>query len=316
MTLVTTTIVTWNSRPFIEKCLASVFAQTHWETEVLVVDNGSCDGTPELVAEHYPQVILIRNNENTGFSHAQNMGIRQARGAYVLPLNPDVTLTPTYIAEMLKVAESDSRIGIVAGKLYLVGSENTLDSTGMVIFKHRRHTIRGHGQKDVGQYDRVEPVFGACGAAPFLRRAMLEDIKIGDEYFDEDFFAHKEDLDLSWRAQLYGWRCIYTPNTVAYHVRSFTPRKREQMSAEIRFHAVKNRYLVMVKNELPALFLRHLPNILWYDLKILGYLLLFERSSLKAIPAVLALLPRMLAKRRIIMSRRRVSTDYMREWFV
>ncbi len=99
--------------------------------------------------------------------------------------------------------------------------------------------LRGFEEEDQGRYDQTEEVFGVDGAAPLYRRSMLEDIKVHDQYFDETFHSHKEDVDLAWRAKILGWRCIYTPNAIGYHKRTFKPGKRQKMVGEVKLHAVK-----------------------------------------------------------------------------
>ena len=312
--LVSVNIVTWNSMKYIPDCLAALHNQTHRNFEVIVVDNASTDGTVEFIRSSYPSVRLVQNSGNAGFCRGHNQAIRLSDSAFVLPLNPDVTMTPTYIEELVKALMEEPQGGIAVAKLYLPGG-NLLDGAGLSISRARRQYLRGHGEADDGTFQAREYVFGADGAAPLYRRAMLEDIRLGDDYLDEDFFSHKEDLDLSWRSQLYGWRCIYVPAAVASHDRNFKPSARQRMSGEVKRHAVKNRYLTMVKNELPLLFLRDLPFIIWYDLKILGYLLLFERSSLPALADFVRLLPQAIRKRRVIMGNRKVSATYMGQFF-
>jgi GT2 family glycosyltransferase len=308
-------MVTWNSLEDLPSCLEALDRQTVSDFELIVVDNASKDGSSEFIKQHYPDALLFKNHRNEGFCRAHNKAIRISRGEFVMPLNPDVVMTPIYIQEMIDALVVDDNAGIAAGKLYLPGGD-ILDGAGLAVNKARRQYLRGHLSKDDGKFDIPEYVFGADGAAPLYRRTMLEDIKLDDEYFDEDFFAHKEDLDLSWRAQLYGWKCKYVPTAVAYHDRKFKPEARKQMSSVIKLHAVKNRYLAILKNESPMLFLRHLPYILWYDLKILGYLVLFERSSLWGILKFFRDLFRTLQKRKWIMERKQVSNRYMLQWFI
>jgi GT2 family glycosyltransferase len=307
-------IVTWNSVKLLTSCLEALLQQTITDLDVVIVDNASDDGTCEFIEQHYPSLLLIQNKTNTGFCHAHNQAIRASSSEFVMPLNSDVVMTPTYIEQMLYALDRYENAGIACGKLYLPDGK-TLDGAGLAINKARRQYLRGHLGQDCDEFDTPQYVFGADGAAPLYRRKMLDDIKLDDEFFDEYFFAHKEDLDLSWRAQLYGWKCIYVPTAIAYHDRTFKPGAREEMSDEVKLHAVKNRYLAILKNDLPRLFVRHLPHILWYDLKILGYLILFERSSLRGFIDLCKVLPRTLRRRAAIMKRRRVSSSYMLQWF-
>lgn len=312
--MVSVNIVTWNSMKYLSACLERLYKQTFSDFEVIVVDNASEDGSPEFIERCYPDILVIRNHSNQGFSRVHNRAIDASSGKYIMPLNPDVLMTPTYIQELLDALIKHQDAGIAVGKLYFPNTD-VIDGAGLFINKARRQYLRGHLEKDDGRFNSIEYVFGADGAAPLYRREMLEDIKLDYEYFDEDFFAHKEDLDLSWRAQLYGWKVIYVPTAIAYHYRSFKPGSRKQMPKEVKMHAVKNRYLAILKNDLPSLYLRHLPYILWYDLQILAYLILFERYSLKGIFEVFKKLPSVLRKRRLIMEQKRVTDDYMLQWF-
>lgn len=318
--LVSLVIVTWNSSKTLLECLNSVRVQTYKDVELIVVDNGSSDDSVQTVRETFPNATIITNPGNIGFCRGQNIGISASRGEFVMPLNPDVRMTPSFIEQMVRAMSNRPSIGIVAGKLLLpVVDPDTglslIDGTGLFIDKARRQYLRGHGEPDKGQYDAASYVFGACGAAPLYRRTMLEDIQIDNEYFDSSFFAHKEDLDISWRAQLLGWQAWYEPTAVAYHDRGFRPSRRRMMSQDIKMHAVKNRYLAIVKNDLMSNVLRHVGSILIYDLKIIGYISLFERSSFEGLSRFVHLLPDALRKRRIIMRRRRVPSKYIRAFF-
>jgi len=160
-----------------------------------------------------------------------------------------------------------------------------------------------------------QPIFGPDGAAAFYRRAMLEDIRLMGEVFDTDFFMQKEDIDVCWRAQLRGWGSLYVPDALAYHIRAFRPGLRERVPAEMRFLGIRNRYLLMMKNEILAHFLRDLPAIAVYDLAIIAYLLFRERQSLSAFRSVGRLAGRMMQKRRMIQASKRVGWRDMARWF-
>jgi len=308
-----------NHRSYLEQCLGSVLTQTYRPFEVTYIDNGSTDGSLEFIQQQYPQVRALSNGTNLGYSGGHNVGIRNTSGEYVLLLNPDVRLAPSFVAEAVRVLESADDVGMVAGKLLLMNeagkASSRLDATGIGINRRRKNYERGHSEEDVGQYDQVEAVFGPFGAAPFYRRAMLEDIRIGAEIFDEDFFAYREEVDLAWRAQLRGWRCLYTPTAVAYHVHAYRPESRKSRPAWQRRLQFRNRYLLMLKNDTPANLLRHIPFILPYEIAAFGYALFVEPCLLGGYLDVLRLSPRMLRKRRWIQSHCRVSDTTMLRWF-
>jgi len=319
-------IVTWNSSDCIIACLKALDKQTYTDFQVLVIDNNSEDDTLEQLqgVGRLPNKLKIcENKENSGFARAHNMGIRQADSEFILLVNPDAILTPGFVENMVKAIETDSAIGSVAGKLIQVDSakeigqkplnEYLIDSAGLIMLRNRRQYLRGHLQS-TSKFIQPDYIFGPDGACPLYRRTMLEDIKVDDEYFDESFVTHKEDVDLAWRAQLLGWKSIFTPEAVAFHTRTFRPGKRRGISKKVRMDAVKNRYLLLIKNELPSTFIKHAPYILFYDLKILVYLLFFEPSSLKGLVKVLRLMPQALRWRKYIMLRKKADKKYMLTW--
>lgn len=309
-------IVTWNSLKDLPACLEGLAKQTV-PFELVVVDNGSVDGSAAFVRSRFPQAEINVNLRNEGFCKGHNQAIRRSHGEYYLPLNPDVRLESNYIESLLELCSRDEKIGMVGGKLMLADPDpiKRIDTTGLFLDRRRRQYLRGHQQADTGQYDCETEVFGIDGAAPLYRRKMLEDVKVFGEYFDEAFFAHKEDVDLAWRARLLGWQAWYTPKAIGYHRRSFRPGRRKGMADEIRQEAVKNRYLLLIKNETQEGWARDWFSILWYDLKILGYILLFEQSSLKALARLKQLYPYARRWRNEIMGRKRVSGEELLPWF-
>ncbi len=319
---VSVNILLYNSRKYLPHCLEAISSQTYQNLEVTIIDNASTDGGADWVREHYPQVRLIVNAENKGFCGGHNQGIRATDGPYVLLLNPDVSLTENYVEELVSSLEKDDRIGAAMGKLYLCPSEslrcdhNVIDSVGVMVCKNRRTLDRGHGQPDDGQYAEESFCFGPNGAVPLYKREMLEDLAIEGEYLDEDFFAYREEVDLAWRAQLLGWKAVFNPRAIGFHDRTYMPATRRQMPRFRREHMFKNRYLLVLKNDLPTHFLRHLPHILWFEFMLWGYTLLFEPYLLKSAWRALKLTPRMLRKRALIMERKVVPDDYIYRWFV
>lgn len=316
-------IVSYNSKNHLRRCLDAVFSQTYRPLEVYVIDNASVDGSAEFVNQTYPGAKVIRSPVNTGYGGGHNLAIRNTETAYVLALNPDSDLSPTFVEELVSAMEKHPEVGIACGKLHKLqedssgcASDKTIDMTWLDIEKKRRQVCYAQFHQDDGESSSEQFVFAIDGAAMLLRRSMLDEIRIEGEYFDEDFFAGKEDLDISWRAQLCGWKCLYVPTAVGRHARTFTTRSRRvEISETLRTGSVRNRYLLIIKNDLPKHFVRHLPYIATYDLKILAYILLYERSSLKGYIQALRLLPRAMKKRRAIMNRKRVDDAYILQWF-
>jgi len=318
---VSVTIVTYNSGRYIKRCLESVLAQKGPQFEVIVVDNNSTDGTRDILEQYEDRCTIIYNDRNAGFAAAQNQAIRLARGNWVLTLNPDVLLMPYFIQALLEAGRLDNRIGTVCGKLLVmspdfnIDAKPRVDSTGIYFTPYLRHLDRGSRQIDNGHYLKREYVFGATAAAALYRREMIDDISIDGEFFDSDFFVYREDADVAWRAQLMGWRCLYTPYARGYHVRAVLPGNRRALPKEINMHSVKNRFLMRIKNITGDLYRRYWLPITFRDLVVVGCCLLYEHYSLKAFWHVLRSWPRLLSKRRWIMARKRVSDDYMAAWF-
>lgn len=315
-------IVSFNGRAFLERCLNGVLSQTHRPEEVCLLDNASEDGSVDFVTRNFPSVKVIASSVNLGFGAGHNVVIRQAKSSFVLILNQDAFLSPTFLQELMTAVRDQPGVGIAGGKLYSLrkadatNGKEVIDMTWLDIEKKRRQVCYAHSLPDNELDQRQRFVFAIDGAAMLLRRTMLEEIQIDGEYYDEDFFAGKEDLDISWRAQLCGWRCLYVPSATGHHFRTFTPKdRRSEISGVLRAGSVRNRYLLMLKNDLLKHFLRHFPHIAMYDLKILAYLLLYERSSLRGYAQALRSAPSALRKRRVIMGRKKVDDEYILQWF-
>ncbi len=306
--LVSVVLVTWNSAQYLRRCLEGLRQQTHRDVELIVIDNASSDESAALVAPHAR--MLIRNDTNRGFSAAVNQGIAAARGEYVLLLNPDCYLEPEYV-ERLAAAMAEADVGSATGMLMRAQGSNIepaggVDSCGIRMTRTGRHLDMTHFQNEV---------FGVSGAAAMFRMTFLRDVAIDGEIFDEDFFAYREDADLAWRGRLFGWRALCEPRAVAYHVRRVTPEARRALPADINMHSVKNRFLLRLKNEGVYLALRNAPFELARDLVVLLAALTVERSSLPAFAWLWRNRARVLARRRIIQSRRKVSDRELARWF-
>jgi GT2 family glycosyltransferase len=314
-------IVTFNSARYIRRCLQAVFRQRRKPTEVVVLDNASTDNTWKILGEFKGRIRRIRSNTNLGFAEAQNRNIRASTTEWVLTLNPDALLEPDFLDMLVEAGESDPQVGAVCGKLLSMKPgfepmpEPRLDSTGMFFTPALRHFDRGWSEPDDQQFERREYVFGASAAAALFRRTMIDDIAIGGNFFDPDFFAYREDADVAWRAQLLGWRCLYTPDAVAYHVRSVTPGNRASVPPEINMHSVKNRFLMRIKNATLGLYQRHWLPMLSRDLVVVFGALFAEPRSLPAFWHLGRCLPRALRQRREIMKRRRISDAALAQWF-
>lgn len=280
-------IVTWNSAGYIGPCLESVRALRRAPHEIVVVDNASGDATLELVRPVAPQARVLRLETNTGFCHAANRGIAEGHADFVLVLNPDTRLTPSFLEELLP-AFDDPRVGLAGGKL-LRFDGTTIDSAGQMLGRSRHPVDRGYGRRDRGQFDADATVFGICGAAALYRRAMIDEVsRANGQFYDEEFFAFYEDLDVAWRAKKRGWRAAYRHRAVAYHARGGTASSSRvrargmaflSRGACLRYHIAKNRYLTILRNDSLLGYARNLPFIFARDLTILSALLLLSPAA-------------------------------------
>jgi len=303
-------IVTFNSDQDIAACLESVQLQTFRDFQTHILDNASSDDTLKVI-EPFEIDYLTRSPVNIGFCKAHNELARRFPSDYVLFLNPDSALRPRFIGELVQALDARPDAASASGKLIRMDGK-TIDSTGIIMLREQRHLDRGSGQPDAGQFEKAEEIFGPSGAAAMYRRKALDDAAIQGQYFDEDFFAYREDADLAWRCRLLGWTSIYVPAAVAEHRRRVTPERRGQLPPAINYHSVKNRFLLRINNLTGNLYRRDFWPITKRDAAVIGYVLLREWSSIPAFFYVTRNLPRLLRKRRVIQSRRRADPA---EWF-
>jgi GT2 family glycosyltransferase len=318
---VTVTLVTYNSGRFIKRCLESVLEQNYSDFDVVVIDNASTDGTADILEQFADRCRIYYNEKNIGFAAAQNQAIALSTADWILTLNPDVLLDADFIDALVQAGHLDSKAGTICGKLltirasFVLPEKQLVDSTGIYFTPTLRHLDRGSQEVDNGHYRSFEYVFGATAAAALYRRAMIEDISVQGEFFDPDFFVYREDADVAWRAQLMGWRCIYTPLARGYHVRNVLPGNRRALPPVINMHSVKNRFLLRIKNMTPRLYRHNWLSITGRDLVVIGACLVHEHTSLRAFFYLARNWRRFWTKRREIMKRRRVEDDYISSWF-
>lgn len=301
-------LVTWNSAQHLPRCLGAI-AQQRWpDVELIVVDNASTDGSAERAT--------IRNDTNRGFAAAVNQGIAVAHGEFVLLCNPDAFLEPDYLSRIIEALDqAGESFGMATGKLLSAIDSNVIDSKGIRMTRTGRHFDIEQGKPNNPTTQQPIEVFGVSGAAAVYRMSFLRDVAIEGEAFDEDFFTYREDADIAWRGRLFGWRALYVPAAVAHHVRTVTPEKRRQLSPLVNMHGVKNRFLLRLKNEGLYLALRNAPFELARDIVAIAATLTIERTSLPAFSWIWRNRKRVLAKRRAIQSRRRVSDRELARWF-
>jgi GT2 family glycosyltransferase len=276
--------------------------------DVVVVDNASADATRELAARN--GAGYLRLDPRRTYAAAMNDGITHVDGDAVLLLNADCFLEPGFLAAALPRLAGDPRVGSVAPRLLRatgpgVGHElDQIDTVGMVVDRRRKNGLVGHARPSSG-FSRPGEAFGPDGAAALYRRETLEACALdGREVLDEDMELWASDADLAWRARLLGWRCVYEPRAVAYHVRTYSPSTRAHMSEQAQRLQFRNRYLMMVKNETRRGLTRHLPWILGYEVLALGHAVLRERHLLRGYRDAWRLLPGARRRRRAVQARR------------
>lgn len=331
MPRVSVNIVTHNNAGIIDACLQAVMRQKYPDVLVTVIDNRSSDATvSRLETWQRRGVKVVSNATNEYFARAHNWGIANTDSEFVLTLNPDVLMYPDYLSQAVAAFSLSDRIGSVNGKLLLIDRESMapevllsppaagarIDGAGLRMRRSRRPHLRGNRELACDHCLRQQYIFGIDAACGLYRRSMLEDVTIAGEVFDNDFVMYREDVDLAWRAQLFGWDSYYAPEAIAYHVRAFhVGRGRAALPATLKRHSVKNGWLLTMKNDTPQSILRDLPWILPYQVKILAGLLTVEHSSLGAIGDLLRLLPAMRWKRSLVQRRRSRSDAELRRWF-
>jgi GT2 family glycosyltransferase len=309
-------VINYNGAALLDGCLGSLAEQTQAPAEIVVIDNRSTDDSLAVLRERWPATRRIELPANLGYAGAANVGIRATEAPYVLLLNPDVVLTPAFLAELIPVAAGRPDVGSLTGKLLRVRASGpaVIDSTGHLLFRNRWAVNRGEGQADRGQYDEPGEVFGVSGAAALYRRAMLDDVRVGDEYLAERFFLYLEDVDLDWRARLGGWRSYYVPTAMAYHERGYKGGARRRSAAILR-HSLKNRYLLMLRNDTLRDVLLDAWAILPMEvLRFFDFLLTTPRCLAGYVDA-LRLAPWALHERRAIRRGVRVPPVEIRRWF-
>jgi GT2 family glycosyltransferase len=308
MTRVTVVIPNWNGEVLLETCLSSLRRQSFESFETILVDNGSTDGSLDLIARNFPGVRTIALEENRGFSVAANAGINASRTELVVLLNNDTEQDPGWLAALVGAADDYPEAGSFASKMLDFHDRRLLDGAGDALRLSGLPYRLGHGERDRGQFDAPGDVFSACGAAALYRRRMLDEIGL----FDEDFGSYCEDGDLGFRARLAGYECRYVPEAVVYHMGSASTGGKRSAAATTL--GTRNSVSLLVKN-LPLSVAPHLlPFFVAGQLTrlvtaaVTGGL----RPHLKGLVGAWRRLPLMLEKRRGIQEGKKVSDTSIR----
>lgn len=261
-------IVNYNGRATLENSLSSILRTTPPDCEVILVDNASTDGSPQLVRERFPQIRLIYSDENLGFAGGNNLGVEAAGGEYLVFLNPDTAVAPGWLDALLAPLLKDPQVGMTTPKILLMGDTGRINTCGNDVHITGLTLCRGMGQPANVLAEPVE--VSAVSGAAFAIRRDLYDVLGG---FDHDFFMYMEDTDLSWRARLAGYKCMYAPEAVVYHdyTLRFGPHK--------TFYQERNRYLMLLKSLRWRTLLALIPALLLAELVTWGFVSLKDRKN-------------------------------------
>jgi len=341
MSKVSIHLITWNGEKYIEECLNSILKQSFKDYLLLIIDNGSVDKTVKIIEEQFLPIFgdklrFVKNKENLGFARAHNQALLWTDTEYVLVLNQDVILEPNFLQEFVIFADEHKDAGSFNAKVLRLEFEqigdlkksqksDIIDSLGLKIFKSQRVIDIGAGEQDKNQYEAAEEIFGVSGSCSLYRRKALADVRYKDEFFDNDFFSYKEDVDLAYRLRWRGWKSFYVPQAVVYHKRSASSKEknsvrqainlRKNKNKFINYHSYKNHLFVLVKNLSLRNYFRYLLPIKFYEFKKFFYILFFEQSTLAGLGEFFAKLKNILAKRKFIMANRLVKDEEIGKWF-
>jgi GT2 family glycosyltransferase len=323
--LVSVVIPNLNGKVYLGDCLSSLERQSLKDFEVILVDNGSSDGSVEYVRHEFPWLCkIIENHGNLGFAKACNQGIETSEGSYIALLNNDTEADPLWLAELVRVADRNPEAGMFACKTLLFDRREVIDTTGHLFYPDGLNRGRGRLETDRGQYDDKTDVFFPSGCAALYRMKMFDEIGL----FDEHHFAYGDDTDIGIRGRIAGWNCIFVPTSIVYHRYSMTTGR---YSPQKVFLVERNRIWVVWKY-FPAkyLILSPLHSFLRYCYQAYGALsgkgaagrFATEYSSfglisnvLKAYVSALRDLRRVWGERRRMMKLRKVSSREIDRWF-
>jgi len=307
--VVSVVIVNYNGKVFLEKCITSLMSQSYPAIEIILVDNGSSDGSIDYVMKKFPSVKIITNNNNFGFAKGNNIGIESAKGELIATLNNDTEVTRNWLTELVNAINSDQKVGMCASKMLFMKKPKLINSTGICISRSGACWDRGMFETDCGQYDSHNEVFGPCAGAAMYRKSMLEDIGL----FDEDFYAYMEDVDLAFRGRLRGWKCLYVPKAIVYHVYGGTAGYASDYTVyygnrNIIWNCVKNYPARLLITSLPWIIGRNLAVIPYYILK--GHGVVIIRSKIDAIKGI----SKILKKRSSCLMDEDTIGDFIQTW--
>ncbi len=312
---VSVVVVTHDGADHLARCLASLEALDFppERLEIVLVDNRSPAGSLDAIRSGFPRVAVVTSAENRGFAGGCNLGIARARGEYVVLLNDDTRVEPGWLRALVDAAGDDPAVGVATSRIRLEapsdGGRPVLQSTGAEILADGSCRDRGYGAVDEGQYAKREEVFAGCGASMLLRRALLDDVGL----LEESLFMYYEDIDLCWRARARGWKIVYVPDSVVWHLHQATMGRG---SREHLFYGDRNRLVVVTRNASARRALRAWARYAVGTIPGLSSAPVPTAVRVRAFASALAALPRALASRRRIRRARTASEADLERWFL
>lgn len=299
-------VVNWNGVALLDDCLGPLSCQTYDNYEIIFVDNGSSDHSVRHVQKNFPHVKIVELDENRGFTGGNSAGLEVAEGEFIALVNNDARVELDWIERIVHPMVKDPTVGICASKLIVEGTL-TIDSAGIGVTTAGVGFNRGYSEEKSTYYVSAE-VFGACAAGALYRRKMLDEIG----FLDEDFFLYSEDVDLSFRSQLSGWKCLYIPSAVVYHKLNATAGRLSDVHV---YYHTRNLEFVWIKNMPLTLMLRFAHHKIIQEFGSFFYLCLRHgkwKPFFRAKRDALMIVRKMVRKRREIQRRRKVSKDYIK----
>ena len=301
-------VLNWNGKQFLDDCFCAMRRQIFRDFETILVDNGSSDGSVEYVRARFPEVKLLALPKNLGFTGGNIAGYAQASGSLIVLLNNDTEAHPNWLEEIHRASQMHSTAGSFASKMMYFDERARVENCGFDLGMSGATVDLGRDELDGPEWIQSRKVFGGCGGAVAYRRGMLEAIG----FLDPDFFMTYEDLDLSFRAQLRGFECVYIPGAIVYH--RYRATNRTIPSRQV-FYSQRNIEITYLKNMPLGLILRSAPQRLLYEV---GAAIYFSKQGagsafLRAKLDVLRCLPATLRKRGEIQKSRRITNSQLRE---
>ena len=301
-------IPSWDGLNLLKVCLSSLTKQTYKDFEIIVVDNGSLDGTGDFLNQKYPTVKVIQLDRNYGYAKAANLGIKSSSGAYILLLNNDTKVDKNCLSYLVKAAGGHQECGMVAAKMLSLTNPKIIYGAGGYIDAVGHANTIGWGKLDGVEFNQAKKVFLVSGGGGLFKRKLFDEVGL----FDEDFFAYFEDVDLCFRAQLRGFTAWYEPKAIIYHIHKATSGRNRGFTEYLQF---RNMTQMIIKNFPKELLMEDYNwlKIILVNVNTIRYLFTkgFFTEAIKAEFYILMHLSLLLKKRRYIQATLRVSTQYI-----